>query len=180
MALQEERRIRAPTRGAPRCRLCRCGVPRPATGSDRTEDTQRSRGFRVYGSSRWCRELSPGPYPADVIRYVVADDDASVRAVVRVSAQIEGDFDLVGEAANGDQALALIRATHPDVAVVDIGMPGLGGDTVAAMLKAERSPTKIILYSGRDLPRLPSGVAVALLKDGDIDLLLASMRRLSR
>lgn len=92
------------------------------------------------------------PTSADVIRYVVADDDASVRTVVRVSAQIEGDFDIVGEAVDGAQALALIRATHRDVAVVEIRMPGLGGDAVAAMLKAERRPSKHPLFSGRDLP----------------------------
>lgn len=104
-----------------------------------------------------------------MIRYVVADDDDSVRAVVRISAQIEGNFVLVGEAADGNQALALIRATQPDVAVVDMGMPGLRGDEVTAILEAERSPTKVIIYTGRDLPSLPSGASAVLVKDGDID-----------
>jgi DNA-binding NarL/FixJ family response regulator len=62
-----------------------------------------------------------------VIRVLLADDQALVRAGFRVLLETAGDFDVVGEAANGEQAVALTAARQPEVVLMDIRMPVLDG-----------------------------------------------------
>jgi DNA-binding NarL/FixJ family response regulator len=62
-----------------------------------------------------------------VITVAVADDQALVRAGFRALLEAEPEMDVVGEAADGEAALALVRATHPDVILMDIRMPGVDG-----------------------------------------------------
>ena len=62
-----------------------------------------------------------------MIRVVVADDQALVRMGLRVLIEREADLDLVGEAADGHEALALVRRVRPDVLLLDIRMPGPDG-----------------------------------------------------
>ena len=62
-----------------------------------------------------------------MIRVVLVDDQQLVRAGLRVLLDLEDDIDVVGEAANGEQALAVARAHRPDVVVMDIRMPVMDG-----------------------------------------------------
>jgi DNA-binding NarL/FixJ family response regulator len=62
-----------------------------------------------------------------VITVVVADDQALVRAGFRALVEAEPGMSVVGEAADGEAALAMVGQTHPDVVLMDIRMPGLGG-----------------------------------------------------
>ena len=62
-----------------------------------------------------------------MIRVVVADDQALVRMGLRVLIEREADLDLVGEAADGHETLALVRRARPDVVLLDIRMPGPDG-----------------------------------------------------
>jgi DNA-binding NarL/FixJ family response regulator len=62
-----------------------------------------------------------------VITVAVADDQALVRAGFRALLDAEPGMEVVGEAADGEQALALVRQTHPDVVLMDIRMPGIDG-----------------------------------------------------
>ena len=66
----------------------------------------------------------PDPPPA-VIRVVVADDEALVRDGLRAIAELEGDIEVIAEAATGEQAVALARQLRPDVVLMDVRMPGL-------------------------------------------------------
>ena len=61
------------------------------------------------------------------IRIVIADDHAVVRAGTRLLLEREADMVIVGEAEDGNQAVKLIETLKPDVAIVDINMPGLSG-----------------------------------------------------
>jgi DNA-binding NarL/FixJ family response regulator len=81
------------------------------------------------------------------IRVVVADDHAVLRAGLRALLAAEGDMELVGEAANGEEALRHIRDQQPDVAVMDISMPGLGGLTALRRLAAMGVETKIVVFT---------------------------------
>jgi DNA-binding NarL/FixJ family response regulator len=62
-----------------------------------------------------------------MIRIVLADDQALVRAGFRALLDAEDDLEVVGEAASGDEAVARVRATRPDLVLMDVRMPGLDG-----------------------------------------------------
>jgi two-component system nitrate/nitrite response regulator NarL len=81
------------------------------------------------------------------VRVVVGDDhplfrEGAVRALVA-----SGQIQVVGEASDGEQALELINALRPDVALLDLRMPGLDGAQVAAALLRQGVPTRVLLLS---------------------------------
>jgi two-component system response regulator NreC len=78
------------------------------------------------------------------IRVLIADDHAIVREGVRMILEREEDLQVVGEAADGQQALALVETLKPDVVIMDISMPGMGGIEATHRLK-ERHPGVAVL-----------------------------------
>ena len=70
-----------------------------------------------------------------MIRVLLADDHSIVRAGLRRIVEESGDMQVVAEAANGTEALQMVQSTTPDVAVIDISMPGLDGLEVVSRLK---------------------------------------------
>lgn len=78
-------------------------------------------------------------------RIFLADDHQAI--LDRASQLLDGKYDLVGEAHNGREALEQIEATHPDVLVVDIGMPVLDGIRVAQKLYETQSPVKVVFLT---------------------------------
>jgi DNA-binding NarL/FixJ family response regulator len=104
------------------------------------------------------------------IRVLVADDHAIVRTGIRHVLETEPGFSVVGEASNGTQALALALELRPDVAVLDISMPGVSGLQTAAELRKRLPDTRILVLSMHDnteyvLESLRAGVHGYLLKD---------------
>jgi two-component system, NarL family, nitrate/nitrite response regulator NarL len=105
-------------------------------------------------------------------RVVLADDHPMLREGVARSVRDHPDLLLVGEADNGHDALALIRAEQPDVALLDMRMPEFDGmDTLRALI-ADGSPTRVIFLSAfADGPTvyaaLAAGAAGFLAKDAD-------------
>ena len=77
-------------------------------------------------------------------RVVVAEDEAIVRLDLREILEEEG-FDVVGETGRGDEALTLIRDLQPDLAILDIKMPGLDGLSVARQVAPERRTAILVL-----------------------------------
>jgi AmiR/NasT family two-component response regulator len=77
-------------------------------------------------------------------RVVVAEDEAIVRLDLKEILEEEG-FDVVGETGRGDEALQLIRDLQPDLAILDIKMPGLDGLTVARQVAPERKTAVLVL-----------------------------------
>jgi len=77
-------------------------------------------------------------------RVVVAEDEAIVRLDLREILEEEG-FDVVGETGRGDEALKLIRELEPDLAILDIKMPGLDGLSVARQVAPERKTAVLVL-----------------------------------
>jgi len=84
-------------------------------------------------------------------RVLVADDDDPIRLLCKVSLELEG-IDVV-EAADGNEAVALARAERPDVAVLDVAMPGLDGWQVAERLRTDPATQTIPLVFLTALPR---------------------------
>lgn len=78
---------------------------------------------------------------------VVADDHDAVRLGVRMRLDAEPGLLVVAEAADGAQAVAVIREHAPNVALVDLRMPGMGGIEVIEAIAGDSSPTRIILLS---------------------------------
>ena len=81
------------------------------------------------------------------IKIFIADDHPIFRSGLSQLLNLEENIEIVGEAENGKQALAMIRETAPDVAVLDIDMPEKGGFEVAKELAAEHNKTEIIFLT---------------------------------
>ncbi|MEP7039830.1 MAG: response regulator transcription factor [Acidobacteriota bacterium] len=114
-----------------------------------------------------------------IITIVLADDHRIVRQGLRALLEAEADFDVIGTAGDGLEALDLVRKLSPDVVVLDLMMPGLNGLEVARQLSKQKPDTKIIILSMYDdegfvLEALSNGVSAYVLKDaGSADLIQA-------
>jgi AmiR/NasT family two-component response regulator len=86
------------------------------------------------------------------VRVVVAEDEAIVRMDLKEILEEEG-YEVVGETGRGDEAVQLVRDKRPDLAILDIKMPGMDGLTAAREINAERLCAVLILtaFSQRDL-----------------------------
>jgi two-component system, response regulator PdtaR len=86
------------------------------------------------------------------IRVVIAEDEAIIRLDLRETLEEEG-YLVVGEAGRGDEALELVRSLRPDLAILDIKMPGMDGISAARQIAAERICGVLILtaFSQRDV-----------------------------
>ena len=83
-------------------------------------------------------------------RVLVADDDVLTRRLLRLAVDAEAALELVGEAADGTEALALAHTLAPDVVVLDISMPGLDGLAVAARVRPALPDCAIVMFSSGD------------------------------
>lgn len=81
------------------------------------------------------------------IRVLVADDHTIVREGVRLLLEAQPDIEVVGEAADGREAIALTRQLRPDLVVMDIQMPNLNGLEATRALKAELPQTQILVLT---------------------------------
>jgi DNA-binding NarL/FixJ family response regulator len=119
------------------------------------------------------------------IRVLLADDHTILRAGIRsLLDEVEG-IEVVAEAANGLEALALVDAHRPDILLADIAMPGLSGLELAARVARDYPETKVIIltmHKDEEYVRrsLNVGAAGYLLKDSDIEELALSLRAVSQ
>ena len=90
-----------------------------------------------------------------MISVALADDDELVRMGLRVLVTREADLELVGEAVDGDGALALVRSARPDVLLLDLKMPGLDGLGVLRAIAADPAPahTRVIVVTTFEIDR---------------------------
>ena len=121
----------------------------------------------------------PHPWPAtsmpsvtrpDVIRVVLADDHLVVRAGLKALLGTSRDIDVVGEAPNGRDAIALIERLAPDVAVLDLDMPQMDGLSATRHLVASHSSTRVLILTmhtedERLVSALEAGAAGYLVKN---------------
>jgi DNA-binding NarL/FixJ family response regulator len=118
-----------------------------------------------------------------VITVAVADDQALVRAGFRALLEAEPEMDVVGEAADGEAALALVRATHPDVILMDIRMPGVDGLEATKQIGQDpaRSSTRVLVLTTFELDEyvfeaLRVGASGFLVKDTEPADLVKAVR----
>ncbi|PRY57471.1 response regulator [Glycomyces artemisiae] len=116
---------------------------------------------------------------SDPIRLLLVDDHPVVRRGLRGYLELEPDLVVVGEAGDGEEALAAIAALDPDVVLLDLKMPGLDGQGVLDRLGESRSRI-LVLTSATDAERVPSaigsGAAGFVYKDIDPDALASAIR----
>ncbi|MGW5761494.1 response regulator [Streptomyces tendae] len=116
-----------------------------------------------------------------MIRVLIADDEPMIRAGVRAVLATDPDIDVVAEAADGRDAVELVRRHRPAVAVLDIRMPGVNGIDAAAEIRATVPDTSVIMLTtfGEDdyiLEALGGGAAGFLIKSGEPEELVAGVR----
>lgn len=120
-----------------------------------------------------------------LIRILVADDHRLVRTGFRVILETEDDLEVVGEAADGEQAVALAASAAPDVVLMDVEMPGVDGlEATRRITAAGDGPAVLILTTfDRDdylFAALQAGASGFLLKNGSPEALIEAVRVLAR
>jgi two-component system response regulator DesR len=116
-----------------------------------------------------------------MIRVVIAEDQALLLGALAALLKLEGDLDVVGRAANGQEALALCQSLRPDILLTDIEMPLMTGLELAAALSGSGLPTRVMIVttfarSGYLRRALAAGVCGYLLKDAPAETLAAAIR----
>ena len=129
------------------------------------------------------RPAGPGtpPAPHTPIRLLIADDHPVVRNGLNGTFAADPGFDVVGEAADGSQALRLAEAVKPDVILMDLRMPGMDGVTAIAELARRGNPARVLVLTTYDtdsyvLPAIEAGATGYLLKDAPRDELLRAVQ----
>ena len=117
-----------------------------------------------------------------MIRVLLAEDQAMVRGALAALLTLEGDIEIVAEVGRGDEVAMVALATKPDVALLDIEMPGCDGITAAAALHSKLPSCRVLILTTFGRPgylrkAMESGVVGFLLKDAPSAQLATAIRR---
>ncbi|WP_126583589.1 response regulator transcription factor [Tengunoibacter tsumagoiensis] len=117
-----------------------------------------------------------------MIRILLAEDQAMVRGALAALLTLEGDMEIVAQVGRGDEVVVVANATKPDVALLDIEMPGCDGLTAAAALHAQLPTCRILILTTFGRPgylrqAMENGVVGFLLKDAPAAQLATAIRR---
>jgi DNA-binding NarL/FixJ family response regulator len=95
----------------------------------------------------------PGSQP---VRVLAVDDAAAFRGAIRTLLRTNPRLELVGEADTGERALAVAQTCDPDLVLMDVRMPGMGGFAATTAIKARRPSTVVVLISTEHPSELPA------------------------
>ena len=128
--------------------------------------------------------MSPGQRDDASLRVMIAEDQTMFRQAIVALLELEPDIRVVAEAADGNEALAMARKHRPDVAVLDIEMPGPGGIEVARRLTAAGFAGKIVIVTTFGRPgylrrAMESGAYGFVVKDAPPEQLADAIRRVA-
>jgi two-component system, NarL family, response regulator DesR len=117
-----------------------------------------------------------------MIRVLLAEDQAMVRGALAALLTLEGDIKIIAEVGRGDEVVAVALATKPDIALLDIEMPGCDGITAAAALHSQLPSCRVLILTTFGRPgylrkAMESGVVGFLLKDAPSTQLATAIRR---
>ena len=116
-----------------------------------------------------------------MIKLLLVDDQPSVLQGLRMQFALEPDFDVIGEAADGAEAVRMAHALHPDVIVMDARMPIMDGIQATAMLRQDTPDIRVVILSLHDdahtraLAR-SAGAAAFVAKHEPSEVLFAAVR----
>ena len=117
--------------------------------------------------------------PGDVIRVILADDHSVVRAGLKAVLSSAKDISVIGEAANGREAVALAERFNPDVVIMDLSMPDMDGTAATKAILAKQTTTRVLVLTMHAeeeylLPLLEAGASGYLVKSAaDLELVAA-------
>jgi DNA-binding NarL/FixJ family response regulator len=117
----------------------------------------------------------------DALRVLVADDQPLMRAGLRTLLELESDLEVVGEAANGREAVAEVDRLRPDVVLMDVQMPGQNGVEATRTIRTQFPEVRVLILTTFDDERtvfegLHAGASGYLLKDVSGEELAAAVR----
>lgn len=120
-----------------------------------------------------------------MIRLLLADDQTLVRTALAALLELEDDFTVVAQAGRGDEAAALALQVRPDVALLDIEMPGMDGLAAASSIHAELPGCRMIILTAFGRPgylrrAMEAGVSGFVVKDAPAEQLADAVRRVHR
>lgn len=118
-----------------------------------------------------CDAPSSAPRHTDPIRVMIVDDHPIIRRALAMSLRTRSDFEVVGEASTGEEAVDLFKRVRPDVILMDVMMPGMGGVQATRVIHDMASHIKIIVFSYSD----EAEQAQAALRAGAFSYLLKTM-----
>jgi two-component system response regulator DesR len=130
------------------------------------------------------RTEKPGtPAPAKIIRVLLADDQALVRGALASLLSLEPDLEVVAEVGRGDEVVQAARASRPDVALLDVEMPGQDGIAAAAALRAAVPACRVLVVTTFGRPgylrrALEAGAGGFVVKDTPARQLADVVRRI--
>lgn len=115
------------------------------------------------------------------IRVLIVDDHAVVRTGLRVFLDLQPDIEVVGEASDGSEGVAVARRLEPDVVLMDLLMPNMDGITAIGRIKAERPDTEIVTMTSfieeeKVTAALEAGASGYVLKDAEAEEVAAAIR----
>jgi len=147
-------------------------IPEPGDNSDIMQNTNSIAGNADSESTQ-------------LIRVLLADDHALVREGTRRLLEVESDLEVVAEAASGEEAIKAAMKFHPNIALMDIAMPGIGGIEATRTIKVHCPETAVLVLSAYDdepylLALLEAGAAGFLLKNVHGQELVNAIRAVAR
>jgi two-component system, NarL family, response regulator LiaR len=115
------------------------------------------------------------------IRVLIVDDHSVVRTGLRVFLDLQDDMEVVGEAADGSEGVAMARRLEPDVVLMDLLMPNMDGITAIGRIKSERPVTEIVTMTSfieeeKVTAALEAGASGYVLKDAEAEEVAAAVR----
>jgi NarL family two-component system response regulator LiaR len=115
------------------------------------------------------------------IRVLIADDHAVVRQGLRTFLELQDDIEVVADVADGEEALSAVEAHEPDVVLMDLVMPGVGGIEAIRRLRELRPATRVLVLTSfldddKLFPAVRAGAAGYLLKDVEPAELVRAIR----
>ncbi len=118
------------------------------------------------------------------VRIVIADDHSIIRSGLQLLLKSTSEFSVVGEATSGQEAIDLVAETKPDIAVIDISMPGMGGIEATKVIKQQSADTKVLILTIHQSEEyvyqmLRAGASGYLLKDAGKEEIFAALRAIA-